>query len=83
MHARAPTPVGTGVLIAMICFIYDYAKVPVVQRVVLRSNVMRSLPLSSLLSQLQPQIITLRCRGYIFFGSTLQVQLGCWGDGGG
>ena len=37
-------------------------------------SVIRSLPLSSLLTQLQPQIITLRCRGYIFFGSTLQIM---------
>ena len=65
---------GGGVLIAMICFIYDYAKVPVVQRVKLRSNVIRSLPLSSSLNDLQDQIITLRCRGYVFFGSTLQIM---------
>lgn len=79
-----------------------------IQRVTLRSNLIRSLPISSLLSQLQPQVmsvitnvcahatssthdmygsgrtsylvpvlpqvITMRCRGYIFFGSTLQIM---------
>ena len=58
----------------MVTFIYDYARVPVVTRVKLRSNVVRSLPLSSLLAEAQDQIITLRCRGYIFFGSTLQIM---------
>ena len=43
------------------------------QRVSLRSNVMRSPVLSTHLADLQPSIITLRCRGYIFFGSTLQA----------
>ena len=62
-----------GILMSMVSFIYDYARVPVVNRVKLRSNVIRSLPLSSLLADKQDQIITLRCRGYIFFGSTLQV----------
>ena len=64
---------GGGVLVSMVCFIYEYASVPVVQRVRLRSNVIRSLPLSSQLNDLQDQVITLRCRGYVFFGSTLQV----------
>ena len=63
-----------GVLVAMASFIYDYAKVPVVQRVKLRSNVIRSLPVSSTLAEEQEQIITLRCRGYIFFGSTIQIM---------
>ena len=63
-----------GVLIAMISFIYDYARVPVVTRVKLRSNVIRSIPLMTKLADLQDQIITLRCRGYIFFGSTLQIM---------
>ena len=49
-----------GVLIAMGTFIYDYARVPVVQVVKLRSNVIRSLPLSSLLADQQERIITLR-----------------------
>ena len=64
---------GGGVLVSMVCFIYEYASVPVVQRVRLRSNVIRSLPLSSQLNDLQDQVITLRCRGYVFFGSTGQV----------
>ena len=63
-----------GILMSMVSFIYDYARVPVVNRVKLRSNVIRSLPLSSLLADKQDQIITLRCRGYIFFGSTLQIM---------
>ena len=63
-----------GVLAAMLQFILDYARVPVVQRVTLRSNVMRSPMLSSVLASLQPQIIQLRCRGYIFFGSTVQIM---------
>ncbi len=62
-----------GVLASMAQFILDYARVPVVQRVSLRSNVMRSPVISTHLADLQPSIITLRCRGYIFFGSTLQV----------
>ena len=65
---------GAGLLVAMISFIYDYARVPVVARVKLRSSVIRSLPLSALLADLQDQIITLRCRGYIFFGSTIQIM---------
>merc|ERR1712087_912674 len=63
-----------GVIISMVHFIFDYARVPVVQRLTLRSNVMRSLPLAKRLAQLQPQLITMRCRGYIFFGSTLQIM---------
>lgn len=63
-----------GLLVAMVSFIYDYARVPVVQRVKLRSSVIRSLPLSALLADQQEQIITLRCRGYIFFGSTIQIM---------
>lgn len=46
---------------------------PVVQRVTLRSNVIRSLRFSSVLVRLQRQIITMRCRGYIFFGSARQI----------
>ena len=65
---------ASGVLVAMASFIYDYAKVPVVQRVKLRSNVIRSLGASSSLNDLQDQVITLRCRGYVFFGSTLQIM---------
>ena len=65
---------GVGVLTSMLFFIYDYAKVPVVQRTCVRSNVIRSLPLSSKLDALLPTIITLRCSGYIFFGSTLQAS---------
>ena len=60
-----------GVVFSMVTFIYDYARVPVVQRVKLRSNVIRSLPLSAMLAESQDQLITLRCRGYTVFGSTI------------
>jgi len=49
-----------GVLVAMLHFILDYARVPVVQRVALRANVMRSPELSSVLDELQPAVMTLR-----------------------
>lgn len=62
-----------GVLVAMLHFILDYARVPVVQRISLRSNVMRSPELASVLDELQPAVMTLRCRGYIFFGSSVQI----------
>ena len=62
-----------GVLVAMLHFILDYARVPVVQRVPLRSNVMRSPELASVLDELRPAVMTLRCRGYIFFGSSVQI----------
>jgi len=65
---------SAGVLVAMTHFILDYARVPVMQRVSLRSNVLRSIPLQNLLAQLQLKMITLKCRGYIFFGSTLQIM---------
>ena len=48
-----------GVLVAMLHFILDYARVPVVQRVALRANVMRSPELSSVLDELQPAVMTL------------------------
>ena len=64
---------ASGVLIAMFTFILDYAKQPVVARVTLRSNVMRSPALSAYLTAMMPQVIMLRCRGYIFFGSTLKI----------
>ena len=54
---------GGGVLIAMACFIYDYAKVSVVNAVKLRSNVIRSVPLSAQLADVHDQIVTMRCRG--------------------
>ena len=62
-----------GVLVAMLHFILDYARVPVVQRIPLRSNVMRSPELASVLDELRPAVMTLRCRGYIFFGSSVQI----------
>ena len=36
---------------------------------------MRSPELSSVLDELQPAVMTLRCRGYIFFGSSVQVRV--------
>ena len=41
------------------------SQVPVVQRVKIRSNVIRSLPRSSRLGELQDQLITLKCRGWV------------------
>ena len=70
-----------GVLVAMLHFILDYARVPVVQRVALRANVMRSPELSSVLDELQPAVMTLRCRGYIFFGSSVQARVRVRGRG--
>jgi len=52
---------ASGVLIAMFTFILDYAKQPVVARVTLRSNVMRSPALSAYLTAMMPQVIMLRC----------------------
>ena len=54
---------ASGVLIAMFTFILDYAKQPVVARVTLRSNVMRSPALSAYLTAMMPQVIMLRCHG--------------------
>ena len=54
---------ASGVLIAMFTFILDYAKQPVVARVTLRSNVMRSPALSAYLTAMMPQVIhAARCR---------------------
>lgn len=63
-----------GVAVSMTHFIFDYSYVPLVERLALRSNVIRSLPLSAALVELAPQTLIFRCRGYIFFGSTLQLM---------
>lgn len=65
---------AAGVLMAMSLFIYDYARVPVAQRVRLRSNVMRPAHHSAVLADQMRRVITLRCNGYIFFGSTMTIS---------
>ena len=63
-----------GVLIAMCHFIIDYASAPVVRRIDVRSTVLRSFAHSRALAGEQTRLISLRCRGYIFFGSTLRIM---------
>ena len=69
--------VGLGLMFAVILFVMDYSRTPVVfarhDGVAYRSNVVRSIQYADILHEYGQQVMILRLRGHLFFGTAHQL----------
>lgn len=63
-----------GVVISALTFIVSYARKPATTVVIRPSNVIRSYSEREMLNRLRHRILELQCSGYLFFGSSQQIN---------